>query len=178
MLSHGVQGWRSSQHCSGVVTGHQRSLTYLSGDALTDSRDCLGPGGQRYPHEEVDKFVRQQSGVRGGSSRQGRAMNLGNLSLYLPESISRRKAYNWVTYYRILVCLKAILPVEKLKLVATIILNVSATPGTVDPWETQKTLLSAHKMTRDGLIRKRRDAEDDDDEPQCTIGGAPPRLCK
>lgn len=126
MLSHGVQGWRSSQHCSGVVTGHHRSLTYLSGDALTDSRDCLGPGGQRYPHEEVDKFVRQQSGVRGGSSRQGRAMNL----------------------------------------------------GTVDPWETQKTLLSAHKMTRDGLIRKRRDAEDDGDEPQCTIGGAPPRLCK
>ena len=83
MLSHGVQGWRSSQHCSGVVTGQHRSLTYLSGDALTDSRDCLGPGGQRYPHEEVDKFVRQQSGVRGGSSRQGRAMNLGNLQLYL-----------------------------------------------------------------------------------------------
>ena len=107
MLSHGVQGWRSSQHCSGVVTGQHRSLTYLSGDALTDSRDCLGPGGQRYPHEEVDKFVRQQSGVRGGSSRQGRAMNLGNLSLYLPKSISRRKAYNWVTYYRML-CLKAI----------------------------------------------------------------------
>ena len=148
MLSHGVQGWRSSQHCSGVVTGHQRSLTYLSGDALTDSRDCLGPGGQRYPHEEVDKFVRQQSGVRGGSSRQGRAMNFGKI--------------NFV----------------KLKLIMTIILNVSATPGTVDPWETQKTLLSAHKMTRDGLIRKRRDAEDDDDEPQCTIGGAPPRLCK
>ena len=35
-------------------------------------------------------------------------------------------------------------------------------------------------MTRDGLIRSRREAEKENEnsETQCTIGGAPPRLCK
>lgn len=54
--------------------------------------------------------------------------------------------------------------------------------GTTDPWETQATLLSAHRMARDGMIsaRRKRAAEDekDKDDTQCTIGGAPPRLCK
>ena len=114
-----------SSHCS----GRSSRLTYLSGDALTDARDCVGPQGQRYPHEEVARYVRKHGGDSLGSSRTGRAMNL----------------------------------------------------GTNDPWETQKTLLSAHRMTRDGLIRTRREAtgaEEEKDDTQCTIGGAPPRLCK
>ena len=113
----------------GVSDGRGKRLQYLSGDALTDAYDCLGPEGQRYPHEEVAKYVHSQQSREMPLSRSGRALNLGS---------------------------------------------------TADPWETQKTLLSAHRMTRDGLIRRRREAEDDteEDEAHCTIGGAPPRLCK
>jgi len=113
--------------CVGVSSGSSgKALSYLTGDALTDAHDCIGPEGQRYPHEEVARYVRSVGGA--GSSRAGRAMNF----------------------------------------------------GTDDPWQTQKTLLSAHKMTRDGLIRSRREAEKENEnsEKQCTIGGAPPRLCK
>ena len=38
-----------------------RGLQYLSGDALTDPADCLGPQGQLYPHQEVARCVDTRS---------------------------------------------------------------------------------------------------------------------
>ena len=58
-----------------------RRLTYLSGDALTDM-DCAGPGGQRYPHQEVETHLREVLGVR--EQRRGRAMG-GFSSVMSPE---------------------------------------------------------------------------------------------
>ena len=46
-----------------------------------------------------------------------------------------------------------------------------------DPLETQKTLLAAHRMSQEGP-RVRRDADQEEEKPQCTVGGSPPRLCK
>jgi len=48
---------------------------------------------------------------------------------------------------------------------------------TIDPLETQKTLLAAHRMSQEGP-RVRRDADQEEEKPQCTVGGSPPRLCK
>ena len=53
-------------------------LTYLSGDALSDDKDCLGPQGQRYPHEEVEHHLREVLGVR--EQRRGRAMGSSVMS--------------------------------------------------------------------------------------------------
>jgi len=114
----------ATPRCSGG-----RGLQYLSGDALTDPADCLGPQGQLYPHQEVARHVRRQSG--GGEARRGRAMELG-----------------------------------------------SETTTTADPWETQATLLRAHQLARAGHSRQRREAAGEKDDTQCTVGGAPPRLCK
>ena len=79
--------------CSGARQG--KSLTYLSGDALTDSRDCLGPQGQRYPYEEVARFVRQQQSANTGSSRSGRAMNLGEIAAS-SKSLKPQKISYWL----------------------------------------------------------------------------------
>lgn len=54
-----------------------RRLTYLSGDALTDT-DCVGPQGQRYPHQEVEQHLRDVLGVREG--RRGRTLGGGVMS--------------------------------------------------------------------------------------------------
>jgi len=43
-----------------------KKLKYLSGDAMVDSKNCLGPGGERYPYKEIE---RQISGIH----RQGRS---------------------------------------------------------------------------------------------------------
>jgi len=43
-----------------------KKLKYLSGDAMTDSKTCLGPHGEKYPHKEIE---RQISGI----NRQGRS---------------------------------------------------------------------------------------------------------
>lgn len=50
---------------------------------------------------------------------------------------------------------------------------------TTDPWATQKNLMKAYSLSRDGMpvngiSRNTRDTE----ESKCVIGGAPPRLCK
>jgi len=59
-----------------------RRLAYLSGDALTDT-NCLGPEGERYPHEEVEKHLRDVLGVK--EQRRGRAMaGFGGGSLMSP----------------------------------------------------------------------------------------------
>ena len=60
-------------------------LTYLSGDALSDDSDCLGPQGQRYPHEEVEQHLRDVLGVR--EQRRGRAM--GGFSSVMSPSDTR-----------------------------------------------------------------------------------------
>lgn len=48
---------------------------------------------------------------------------------------------------------------------------------TQDPWSTQKKLMKAYELSRNGvnnLSRTKRDAK----ESECVVGGAPPRLCK
>ena len=72
----------NARSCSGV-----RGLTYLSGDALTDPRDCAGPQGQRYPHEEVERHLRDVLGVR--EQRRGRAMGGFGGGLMNPEDTRR-----------------------------------------------------------------------------------------
>lgn len=44
-------------------------LQYLSGDALTDSQNCIGPDGVPYPSQEVERMARKFQG------RQGRSLS-------------------------------------------------------------------------------------------------------
>jgi hypothetical protein len=53
----------STDKCSGVGGGN---LKYLSGDALTDSPNCIGPNGLPYPSSTIGRAF-------GGSSRKGRS---------------------------------------------------------------------------------------------------------
>lgn len=41
-------------------------MKYISGDALTDSSNCVGPNGQPYPASTINRAF------SGGSSRKGR----------------------------------------------------------------------------------------------------------
>ena len=76
--------------CVGVSSGSRgKALTYLSGDALTDAHDCVGPQGQRYPHEEVARYVRSVGGS--GSSRAGRAMNFGEFQNFFEITLHNIK---------------------------------------------------------------------------------------
>jgi len=49
--------------------------------------------------------------------------------------------------------------------------------STMDPLETQRTLLAAHEMSV-GSARLRREAAGPGEKQECTVGGSPPRLCK
>ncbi|XP_070509712.1 uncharacterized protein [Chironomus tepperi] len=53
----------STEKCSGGGGGN---LKYLSGDALTDSLNCIGPNGLPYPSSTIGRAF-------GGSSRKGRS---------------------------------------------------------------------------------------------------------
>lgn len=57
--------WPSlSEKCGGGGGG---KLKYLSGDALTDSLNCVGPNNLPYPHAMINRAF-----SNGGSSRKGR----------------------------------------------------------------------------------------------------------
>jgi len=99
-------------------------LQYISGDAMIDHKDCIGPEGKKYPHKEVEK-----------QTSRGRREGRSGKSLF-------------------------------------------SDPAVKDPQETQKNLMEAYRLSRNGVplnnIRSKRDAK----ESECVVGGAPPRLCK
>merc|ERR1711892_1277033 len=103
-----------------------KKLQYLSGDAMSDSKNCIGPDGKMYPYKDIERQI-------SSSQRQGRA----GKSLFSEQT------------------------------------------ETADPWTTQKNLMKAYSLSRNGMpvngiSRSTRDAE----ENNCVVGGAPPRLCK
>lgn len=55
--------WPNIEH---KCTGNGSKLKYLSGDALTDSPNCLGPNSKPYPSTTISRAF------SGGSSRKGR----------------------------------------------------------------------------------------------------------
>jgi hypothetical protein len=55
----------SAERCNGG-----NKLKYLSGDALTDPSNCIGPNGQPYPASTINRAF------SGGSSRKGRQSQL------------------------------------------------------------------------------------------------------
>jgi len=56
----------SARLCGGALGG--RNSNYLTGDILRDSRDCVGPDGEEYPHQYIANMIRRQQG------RTGRAL--------------------------------------------------------------------------------------------------------
>ena len=56
----------SAGRCGGALGGRQSN--YLTGDILRDSRDCVGPAGEEYPHQYIANMIRRQQG------RSGRAL--------------------------------------------------------------------------------------------------------
>lgn len=57
----------SAKLCGGALGGRQAS--YLTGDILRDSWDCVGPAGEEYPHSYIANMIGRQQG------RQGRALS-------------------------------------------------------------------------------------------------------
>lgn len=51
---------------------HKNGLKYLSGDALTDDINCIGPDNMPYPTSAINRMYSNWNGDAPGSSRRGR----------------------------------------------------------------------------------------------------------
>ena len=145
-----------------------KKLQNLCGDAMSDDlKNYIGPSGEMYPYKEIERQVLS-------SSRQGRS----------GKSLFSDKAGEWTLHQHFPRLINTI------KCSALLTSDTSCKPldpqtqkfkfsETTDPWATQKNLMKAYSLSRDGMpvngiSRNTRDTE----ESKCVIGGAPPRLCK
>ena len=144
-----------------------KKLQYLSGDAMSDSKNCIGPDGKMYPYKDIERQI-------SSSQRQGRA----GKSLFSEQTGEWTLHQHFPRLINTIKCSALLTSDTSCKQLDPKNQNVKVSE-TADPWTTQKNLMKAYSLSRNGMpvngiSRSTRDAE----ENNCVVGGAPPRLCK